>query len=278
MAGCARKAGSPSVEREEDESDACLWLGSSACGCPFSLTRCSDSLVDFDITSKAGNLTGRRSSIRASRKETMPRPILSSLLLALVAAAAAAASSGGGGRLHPQGWYLEQFRAWAAQHNVSLPLPEAGRAFRHRLALWADNKCVRASVRICLRCMLACLGVGVGFGQSMWFLGCVLTPPHTTTPNKQTHPQRLYRAAQRQRQRQDCVLHAGAQPLLAPQLPGVQGAGQLVGWCDWSVGVIGWLVGWLVGGLWTGPVRVCVCIYIYIWWCGAIDSPTDRAI
>jgi hypothetical protein len=109
----------------------------------------------------------------------MARPIL--LLLSLAAALVVAApASEAGGRLHPQGWYLEQFRAWAAKHNVELP-PEAGRAFRHRLALWADNKCVGFWLGVCGL-------VDVCVCQSS------LNPQHHF---QQTKPkQRLHRAAQ----------------------------------------------------------------------------------
>lgn len=49
------------------------------------------------------------------------------------------------GRRHPPGWYLEQFRAWAQRHNVSLPFE--GERFHQRLAVWAENKCVHAGSR-----------------------------------------------------------------------------------------------------------------------------------
>lgn len=72
------------------------------------------------------------------------------LLLALTAAAepdtsSSSTSGGGAGRLHPHGWYLERFRIWADNHNVSLPYDadgSMGRAFRRRLAIWSENKCV----------------------------------------------------------------------------------------------------------------------------------------
>lgn len=91
----------------------------------------------------------------------MPRPsssgghgrlsLLLQCLLALTlttpAAAAATASDDGStssnGRLHPPGWYLQQFRHWARAHNVSLPYDAdgaMGRAFRRRLAIWSENK------------------------------------------------------------------------------------------------------------------------------------------
>lgn len=69
-----------------------------------------------------------------------------SLLLLLVMGGLAALTSAiaDPSRLHPQGWYAERFRAWAQRHNVSLPSEQAeGRRFRQRLAVWAENKCVR---------------------------------------------------------------------------------------------------------------------------------------
>lgn len=78
---------------------------------------------------------------------------LQCLLLALALTATTAAAwegTGGGGRLHPPGWYLQQFRRWAAEHNVSLPYEAdaalGGGAFRRRLAVWSDNKLVASCV------------------------------------------------------------------------------------------------------------------------------------
>lgn len=66
--------------------------------------------------------------------------LLGALLLLIAAASAGTSEAHSNGRLHPPGWYLEQFRAWAQRHNVSLPFHEE--RFHQRLAVWAENKCV----------------------------------------------------------------------------------------------------------------------------------------
>jgi hypothetical protein len=98
------------------------------------------------------------------------RPLFLALAAALLLAAALAtatpnsssnngSSNNSGRRLHTPGWYLEHFRAWAAAHSVTLP-DGNGRAFRQRLAVWSENKCV-CLCWVCVGCVVLVLIVGV---------------------------------------------------------------------------------------------------------------------